>query len=156
MKKTNEINIIALDLGTVTGWAAKMNGNLISGTETFRTDRFSGGGMRFLRFRRWFEEILGAINPTAVYYEEVRRHMSTDAAHVYGGFMAALTSICEERSIPYCSIPVGTIKKHATGKGNASKDLMVSSARERWPDQDIKDDNQADAIWILSTATAEK
>jgi hypothetical protein len=64
-----------------------------------------------------------------VYFEEVRRHAGVDAAHAYGGFMAHLTAWCEHHQIPYQGVPVGTIKKHATGKGNANKDQMIGAVR---------------------------
>ena len=42
--------------------------------------------MRFLRFRRWLEQLdLDAGPIAAIHFEEVRRHVGTDAAHVYGG-----------------------------------------------------------------------
>ena len=47
-------------------------------------------------------------------------------------------------------MPVGTIKKHATGKGNASKDEMVASARARG--HAPTDDNEADALALLHWA----
>ena len=52
--------ILALDLGSVTGWALRMgDGTVRSGSQTFKPDRFDGGGMRFLRFRQWLNEING-------------------------------------------------------------------------------------------------
>lgn len=146
------MNTLALDLGTTTGWASLWEGAITSGTESFKNDRYSGGGMRYLRFSTWLARTHDVLTPEAIYYEEVRRHVSTDAAHVYGGFMSHLTAFCESRKIPYQAIPVGTIKKHATGKGNASKAEMLAEARLRWPEQTIKDENQADALWILSCA----
>ena len=115
-------SILALDLGTTTGWALRLRSRIPSGTVSFRPSRFDGGGMRYLRFRRWLDqrlEITGGID--AVYFEEVRRHVGTDAAHVYGGLLATLTAWCEERGIPYQGVPVGTIKRYAAGKGNADK-----------------------------------
>jgi len=44
---------------------------------------------------------------------------------------------------------IGTIKKFATGKGNADKDLMLAAAAANYQDQNIADDNQADALHIL-------
>ena len=144
--------ILALDLGTTTGWALHTaDGNTVSGTQSFKPGRFCGGGMRYLRFRGWLAEVLansGGIN--AVYFEEVRRHASTDSAHVYGGLMATLTAWCEHHKIPYQGVPVGTIKKHATDKGNASKDEMVASVRARG--HAPTDDNEADAIALLYLA----
>ena len=49
----NTMTILALDLGTQTGWAlACRDGSLTSGSQSFKPQRFEGGGMRFLRFKR--------------------------------------------------------------------------------------------------------
>ena len=145
-------SILALDLGTQTGWAVRDSaGTVTSGTESFKPQRFEGGGMRYLRFKRWLTEIKQSCDGIdAVYFEEVRRHAGVDAAHAYGGFMAHLTAWCEHHQIPYQGVPVGTIKKHATGKGNASKDQMIGAAQLRglMP----VDDNEADAIALLHWA----
>ncbi len=53
--------------------------------------------------------------------------MGTDAAHVYGGLLATLTAWCEHHQIPYEGIPVSTINKATTGKGNASKVEMIKA-----------------------------
>jgi hypothetical protein len=146
-------NVLALDLGTVTGWALRgQNGGITSGTMTFRPSRFEGGGMRYLRFRSWLNEmarISGGLQ--RIVFEEVRRHAGTDAAHIYGGFLAHLSAWCEERSIPYEGIPVGTIKRFATGKGNADKAAMLAAIRARGFTP--TDDNEADAIAIVLWAT---
>lgn len=48
---------MALDLGTTTGWATyEPSGNITSGTASFKTGRFEGGGMPFLRFKRWLTD----------------------------------------------------------------------------------------------------
>lgn len=155
-------NILALDLGTKTGWALSVmerseqvgenvwvNQNMFSGVENFKGDRFSGAGMRFLRFHQWLDGFLGdkSTRPTRVVYEEVRRHLGVDAAHAYGGFMATLQKWCEKRSVPYEGVPVGTIKKHITGKGNASKDMVIKSLKDKGFKP--KDDNEADALALL-------
>ena len=143
-------SVLSLDLGTTTGWALKdQNNNIISGFISFKPQRFEGGGMRFLRFKRWLEEIhatAGKID--VIYFEEVRRHLGVDAAHTYGGFLAILSTFANEREIPFSGIPVGTIKRFITGKGNASKDLMIAAVKERGYNN-IQDDNEADAIAIL-------
>jgi len=141
--------ILGLDLGTTTGWALHgADGLITSGTVSFRPGRFDGGGMRYLRFTNWLTEIDRLSGPIeAIYFEEVRRHVGTDAAHVFGGLMASLTSWAELRGVPYQGVPVGTIKKHATGKGNANKEAMITAARDRGFSP--VDDNEADAIAIL-------
>ena len=145
--------ILALDLGTTTGWALRTpDGAITSGTQSFRPQRFEGGGMRFLRFKRWLTEVKASADGIdSLHFEEVRRHVSTDAAHAYGGFLATLTSWCEHHQIPYQGVPVGTIKKHATGKGNASKDEMITAMRRLG--HVPTDDNEADALAILHWAS---
>ena len=140
--------MLALDLGTTTGWAVSTDGHITSGTECFNHDRYSGGGMRFLRFRKWLDEIK-ALNYglDEVYFEEVRRHVGTDASHVYGGFMAHLTAWCEQDGIPYEGVPVGTIKKFMTGNGSASKDMMMEAIRQKG--HAPQDHNEADALALL-------
>jgi Holliday junction resolvasome RuvABC endonuclease subunit len=145
--------ILALDLGTALGWALRLSGQAMSGTEHFKVGRFEGGGMRYLRFVRWLNELWSfAGRPSALYFEEVRRHRSVDAAHVYGGFLAQLTAWCERHSVPYQGVPVGTIKKFATGKGNADKAAMIEAAK-RWGHRP-EDDNEADALALLHWAIA--
>ena len=83
-----------------------------------------------------------------VYYEYVARHMGTKAAHAFGAYRVLLLMACYERNIPYELLSVQAIKKAATGKGNAKKDIMIESAINRFkPDWDITD-NEADSMWI--------
>ena len=105
-----------------------------------------------------------------VVYEEVRAHIGrssgsskphflVDAAHVYGGLQAHLLALCEEHSIPVEAVPVGTIKKHATGKGNANKDTMtVAGHRILVETKSVRrelNSDEADAICLLSWALKE-
>ena len=105
--------LLALDLGTTTGWALRAPDGLItSGTVSFRPSRYDGGGMRYLRFTNWLTELDQLSGPiAAIWYEEVRRHVGTDAAHIYGGLMATLTAWAELRGVPYQGVPVGTINR---------------------------------------------
>ncbi len=141
--------VLALDLGTTTGWALRgQDGGITSGTMSFKPSRFEGGGMRYLRFRGWLDEIAalsGGLSRIA--FEEVRRHVSTDSSHVYAGFLATLTAWCEQAGIAYEGVPVGTIKRFATGRGNADKEAMIAAMRARGFAP--ADDNEADAIAIL-------
>jgi len=144
--------ILCLDLGTTTGWALSNRKYLItSGTIQFKPKRFEGGGMRYLRFEKWLNEIFSIGRPfDAIFFEEVRRHIGTDAAHVYGGFLGCLTSWCEQHNTPYQGIPVGTIKKFITGKGNASKENVIEAVKKYG--HQPADDNEADALALLHYA----
>lgn len=150
--------ILALDQGTTTGWALhQRDGTISSGTVAFKPQRFEGGGMRFLRFKRWLNELRQTAGDIqGVVLEEVRSHAGVDAAHAYGGFLGHLTAWCEQYHIPYQCVPAGTIKKHATGKGNAGKAAMIAAARARGFQP--QDDNEADALallhWAITTQEA--
>ncbi|MFH1147463.1 MAG: hypothetical protein V1736_07125 [Pseudomonadota bacterium] len=140
------MDTLAIDPGTITGWALLRGSQILSGTWDLKGSRWEGGGMRFVRLRNYLHEI-GKVDQ--VLFEEVRRHLGTDAAHVFGGMIATIQAWCEDNQIPYQAIPVGTIKRMATGKGNADKTAMLEAARAKWPDQQVRDDNQADALWLL-------
>ena len=147
-------SFLALDLATTTGWAAAAINphgkiQIQSGTQSFAINaRIEGAGMRYLRFSRWLDEMHKLLNIERLAFEEVKqRAQSVAAGHMYGGFMATLTAWCESNKVPYEGIPVGTIKKHATGKGNAGKDEVKKAmiAKGHLP----KDDNEADALALL-------
>ena len=53
-------------------------------------------------------------------------------ARVVHELAAILTTWCTERDIPCEGIPIGTIKKFGTGKGNAGKKDMVLACNERF------------------------
>lgn len=144
--------IIGIDPGTNCGWAVlnAEGGRLASGVWDLKSKRHEGGGMRYVRMRRYLNALLEAFDVEAVLYEEVRSHKGSDAAQVYGGIIAMLAAVCEERPTPYAAIPVGTVKKVATGKSNASKAAMINAAKSRWPGAG-DDDNECDALWIAET-----
>ena len=145
-------SILTLDLGQRTGWSLRTTDGLTtSGTAEFKPGRFEGGGMPFLRFRRWLTELKTAVvSIDALYFEELRSHAGTSAAHVYGGFLATLTAWCEHHSVPYSGVPVGTIKKYITGKGNAGKAEVIAAAQALG--HQPADDNEADALALLKWA----
>lgn len=144
------MKILAIDPGTKCGYALSP---IESGVWDLSPRRHEGGGMRFFRLRNYL--VKTCENVDLVVYEEVRGHRGTDAAQVYGGIVAILTEHCELKEIPYQGVPVGTIKKWATGKGNADKVAMLAAAQGRWPDASIETSDQADAVWLWSWAQNE-
>lgn len=117
--------ILALDLGTATGWAMQLAGGQIeSGTTSFRPSRYDGGGMRYLRFRGWLDGIAAdAAGVAAIYFEEVRRHIGTDAAHLYGAF--------SQRSPPGASSAASHTRacRSAASSGTSPARAMPTSRR---------------------------
>lgn len=142
------MTILALDLGTTTGFAwSPAPGTIISGTWSLKPGKYDGAGMRGVKFLGHLAKLHYTSPVDRVAFEAVRRHIGTDAAHVYGGLMLVLQSWCEEMSIPYEGVPVGTIKKFWAGKGNAKKDAMIAEAVKRGFTPAT--DDEADALALL-------
>jgi Holliday junction resolvasome RuvABC endonuclease subunit len=98
-----------------------------------------------IEFKKFLNKLHSNWSLSYCFYEEVRKHIGTDAAHIYGGYVATLQAWCIENSIQYSGTPVVTIKKHITGKGNASKEEVILSVKQNcnlFP----SDHNEADAI----------
>jgi Holliday junction resolvasome RuvABC endonuclease subunit len=149
------VKILALDLGTTTGWAYSGGvGNSLndSGIWSLAPSRHESSGMRWIKFRQSLRRFENMVD--IVLYEEVARHLGTHAAHIYGGFVAILQDWCQENNIEYQGIPVATIKKFATGKGNASKQMMIDHARNILRREPV-DDNEADAVCLMNHAEYE-
>jgi hypothetical protein len=129
--------ILALDLGQKTGWAVRnRDGAIASGTVEFKPGRWEGGGMVYLRFRAWRQEVdetAGGIG--AAYFEEVRFHRGVTAAQARG-------------------VPVATIKRHVTGRGKADKDAAIAAVRALGFDP--ADHNETDALALLHWALAQE
>lgn len=143
--------ILALDLATATGWALRdSHGRVTSGTVSFALRRGESAGMRLLRFRRWLREVLALGEVRLVAYEQPvlhreRRQLNTSVAHNLEGCL--LPEL--EGRIDYVAPTPAEVKKHATGRGNASKEQMVVAACARWG-KPVADDNEADALCVLA------
>jgi len=104
--------------------------------------------MPLLRFVSWLDGLSRPAGPLGgVFFEEVRAHKGTAAAHAYGAFLGHLSAWCESNGVPYQGIPVATIKRSATGRGNAGKDDVIRAMRSLGFNPG--DDNEADALALL-------
>jgi crossover junction endodeoxyribonuclease RuvC len=154
-------SILCLDLGTRMGWAFRNNGGIVlSGSVDFSPGKMGSSGLRFILFRDWLRRRkITTIN--RVYFEAVHRHLGTDAAHCYGGFLGILIAermecVENDRRTHYLGVGVGVIKKAATGKGNASKRMVQDAVRilYRLPRNKALSSDEADALALLHWATA--
>lgn len=145
------MNILALDLGTHLGYAILSDEKIISGMKKLKNKTF---GQRFSEFFKWLYQILDCYEIEKVYFERVRRHLGTEAGHVYGAFMYVLAVVCEDLKIPYEGCEVGEIKKYITGHGRAAKSDVVKAVSNLGFSP--ADDNEADALSILLLAIAKE
>lgn len=68
-------------------------------------------------------------------------------AHLRAGLWWQLVATMDARGCDVVEIPPATLKKFATGRGNASKSDMRMALYQRF-DFDLADDNQVDAWWL--------
>jgi Holliday junction resolvasome RuvABC endonuclease subunit len=142
------MRILALDLATKTGWAT--NTPEASGVDTFDVRRGESPGTRYLRFVAWLREKITIIQPELIVFEKAH-HRGGAATEIAAGFATHLQSTCAAMNIEHAAIHTATIKKHATGKGNAGKSEVMAAYQEKWGKAPI-DDNEADARWLLDYA----
>lgn len=151
------VNILALDLGTKTGYALRRrDGRMVHGTEEFTPRASWGPGQKWLRFRSWLSATITEHSITQIAFEDVKRHGPGQvlAAHAYGGFRAMLEMVADQHRVSLVPFGVGQIKKHWTGSGVAKKDEMLTQAKARG--FAAVDDNNADALAILHLAIAKE
>ena len=150
------MKILAIDPATKCGWA---HSNGASGTWDLSIRRDESSGMRLLRFEAKVLEVARLIGIDVIAFESPTvaqgRKANLDGMKLGVKLQAIIERLCEGTDIEHIGYNLSTIKKHATGKGNASKEMMLSAARRRWPDAYIEDDNEADALWLLDIAQKE-
>jgi Holliday junction resolvasome RuvABC endonuclease subunit len=149
------MNILALDCATKTGWAlADGNGKIIeSGVQDFSKRRGESNGILFMKFRKWLSELIISTEATVIAYE--RAHFRGGAAtEICVGLQTRVQELSAEKELNVLPIHTAELKKFATGRGNADKSEMINIASliiGRTP----QDDNEADAIHLARFAARE-
>lgn len=148
------MNVLSLDMATKTGWAVFFDGMIDSGVQTFELKRGESHGMRFLRFRAWLQEMKelcpGKID--LISFEQAH-HRGGPATQLAVGMMTDALAFAADIGAETMPVHTGTLKKFATGKGNAGKEAMKEAARKMGylP----IDDNEADACLLLEYTLSE-
>ena len=144
------MKVLALDPGTLCGFAVSDNGRIISGMWDLSPQREESPGFRYVKLERHLRLLLEEGRPDVVVYELVERHQGTSAAHVYGAIVGIFQKFCAENNIPYKAVPNKTWKKVVVGNGNAKKEAIFECAKRLWPE--ITTQDEADARCILKYA----
>lgn len=171
--------VLGVDLGTTSGYCYRYH-DKVTGEPTSKihlglwdlsAGNFDSGAVRFARLRR----LLGLLGPGLIGYEDAKVQVNDLSglggprakvvgtilinlrmSELFGAFKATLAAWSEEHDVPAQGFPVGTIKKRATGKGNANKEAIVAAfLKDLSLDLDPETDgidNAADAFYIYSLA----
>ena len=147
------MRILALDCGTKTGWCVADDQKIIeSGVLHFPLNRGESPGMRFLRFRAELVGLLQLTRPEIICYEQAH-HRGGAATEVSVGMTTRVQEIAAQSGIDVFPCHSGTLKKWATGKGNADKPAMCAVAAT-FLGREPEDDNEADAVclarWVVA------
>lgn len=181
IKKPARSNLVlGLDLGTNCGYAFAhmLDGQRLDpeklalslGQFDLSAGQYDSGAIRFVRLRQF----LSVLEPDLIAFEDVKYTpaetptrfnaraivaRAATACEWFGGLKATVAAWAEENGVPCTSFPIGTIKKRATGKGNANKGDMIVACNELFgSDMDSKDyesagyDNIADAAFVCLLA----
>jgi len=168
------MKILALDLGTTTGWAIRDTGGTLhtssvrlasekqlSEQRKIRGDR--RGDMRIRALWEFIEDMEESIGFDAIVFEDVQFVRSTAQAHLWASFRTTvwLYAYLHEKTVE--CLATGKLKIFATGAGSATKEMMAAWLTKSHPetvrfydgalrlvDTDaILDDNAVDAAHLL-------
>jgi hypothetical protein len=169
---------LGVDLGTTTGISftyfdptqAWLPGErtIYSGQLDLSVGDFDSGAIRYVRLRQF----LAKIDPDLVMFEDAQYYTKENFGpkptvhqviartarpiELLGSLKATLGTWCEERNIPCVGFPIQAIKKRATSKGNANKEMVIRAANEEFGSGlEVEDyektgvDNLADSLYCL-------
>lgn len=138
------MNVIAFDLSlTCCGWASTREGS-----GTFKP---KGKGMQRLDTVIDWVASTGAPGFDLVVIEGYAFNSRSSQAHALGELGGLVRYSIWEHAVPIVDVPPANLKKFATGKGNASKDLVLVEAVKRLAYKGSSND-EADALWMLNMA----
>lgn len=138
-------NVVGLDLSlTATGIAT------VDETAVLRPMGLTGPA-RLMCIRDDVLAALPVLHPLVVV--EGYAYGRHNQAHQLGELGGVIRLALWEAGIPYVEVPPSTLKKYATGRGNAGKDEVLAAAIRRLG-YDGHDNNEADALWLRAMGCA--
>lgn len=146
---------LCLDLGTSTGYAILDGEEIVESGEWDMPGSSEPMGSRWVSWDNWvITRTLRTTIPDAVVFEVPMGIRYLNALKIQLGQIALLEMRAERAGMEYAGVRPQDIKKIATGKGNAGKELMKQALFERAeelglpePDPEIGE-NEVDAIWV--------
>lgn len=136
--------VAALDIATHTGYYSVHE----SGTWDFTESKRRNDNKQHKAFRETLLEFILKYGIVQFVVEDVncgRSAMEFRSSVKLSEFRGILLEVCDSLGLPEpIFVNLRTIKKWATGNGNATKAMMVEACKRRWGTDPV-DDNEADA-----------
>jgi Holliday junction resolvasome RuvABC endonuclease subunit len=152
------VNILAIDIGTHTGFCYNKGEVLHQGTWHLATpaEVTAWGKTRQTRradprICRFLKHVQEAGHFDAIVFEDVEFVKSRMQAHLWAGLRTVIwLASCQECDTVLEAVATGTLKKFATGGGGADKTGMLRALKLRHPHlvNVDADDNEIDATWL--------
>lgn len=152
------MRILAIDPGSRCGWAlydTVTKEFLVSGVWDLTPPRGCSPGVRYLKLRSRLVEVLDAFPGIGVVAVEAAHHRGGAATEYAVGVVTHCQAWAAEHGVEVLQIRSTTVKRVATGRGNASKDEMIDAAEAMWKGVKFHSDDEVDARWIAMAAAEE-
>lgn len=152
------MRILGIDPGSRCGWALYDTVSkefLVSGVWDLTPPRGCSPGVRYLRLRSRLAEVLEAYPEIDVLAVEAAHHRGGAATEYAIGIVTHCQAWAAEQGVEVLQVRATTVKRVATGRGNASKDEMMDAAEAMWKGVHFRSDDEADARWIAVAAAEE-
>jgi Holliday junction resolvasome RuvABC endonuclease subunit len=143
------LRVLALDLSlTATGWAM---GSHMAFTSAVLASAKLRGMIRLNWIRGWLREVMEHDDIDLVVLEGYSFGSKGRAVINLGELGGVIRLELFGRRMPVAEVPPASLKKYATGRGNAPKEEVLAAAIRRL-DFSGHDHNEADAKWLLTMA----
>lgn len=135
------MKILALDLGTKTGWASGKECVCDIGTWTLASPKQITEAGKTRMSRRLDPRIpalyqrLEDMSPDYIVFEDVQFSSTTMQTQLWASLRAVVWLYAAHKGIGIECVSVSTLKKFATGHGGATKNMMAASLSRKYPNQ---------------------
>lgn len=148
-----KLTVVGLDLsltcsGVATDQAVHLCKSVGKKDDTLhqRADRLRGLARQVLELAEW-ADLVAVEAPVHGLPRELSGHQ-----HDRSGLWWLVVCGLRAAGVAVAEISPASLKKYATGKGNADKDTVLAEAVSRFPALGIRNNNQADAHWLRAMA----
>ena len=141
--------VLALDIAEHTGvFSTYFQGTVyFPVAESKDAKKFGSDYNQHQSFGNWLKKTIIENGYKVVAAEDVNVSKNFIALRKLSELRGVLMYVCAELDIPLVFINVKSLKKWATGDGNADKRKMIEYCEKRWH-YAVKDDNESDACHI--------
>lgn len=103
------------------------------------------------RLERIADQVLQLVPLDALAVIEQPAYSKTmGSMHDRSGLWWSIVGRLHADGVAVAEVPPSTLKKFATGAGNAGKDAVIAAVVRRFPDLDVIDNNVADAVFLAA------